>query len=268
MQLKAATLRHGLVLLGLGLAATLVGCATPGAGGQPAGQPIIDLRADEELRKTTDYLQGLNRFKFEVDIAYDDALVEDELVQKHRHLAVAVARPNRVHGTSIADETDVSHWYDGKQLTYLDRRNGVYSIVDMPGTIDTLLDTLADKYVVVPIAEFLSTDAHRWLMGSVTDAAYVSETTLAGEKVHHLAFRQPTLDWQLWISADGAPLPRQLVIRYKAIPGNPQYCATFVRWDTSANLSDADFMAQIPPDAAQVAFEPKQSAVGAGTKPQ
>ncbi|MCC6358891.1 MAG: DUF2092 domain-containing protein [Phycisphaerales bacterium] len=245
------------------------GCAATSGTAAMSSEPVIDLRADDQLRRMTDYLKGLDRLRFEVDVTYDDYLVDDELVQKHRRSTVEALRPDRLRGSAASDDDERAYWFDGSRLTFLDRRNNVYSEVAVAGSIDTLIETLADKYDVVnPVMEFLSTDAYRWLMGNVSDAEYVGEVTLAGEKCHHLAYRQPTLDWQIWISAGDAALPRKLVIRYKQLTGYPQYQAVFSSWDTAPNFSAADFAAQVPADAGRVEFQPQARAVGSGTKPQ
>lgn len=256
--------------ISLALAALMAsGCASGSGESRAAAEPVMDVRAEEHLRRMTDYLAKLERFRFEVDVAYDDYLVEDELIQKSRRVTIEASRPSRVRGASVGDGENNRYWFDGRQMTVFDAINNVYAVLDCPGTIDTLLDTLAERYdVVVPLAELVASDAHRWLMGNVTDATYVGESTVNGVRCHHLSYRQPTLNWQIWIDAGAEPLPRKLAIRYKQLIGNPQYTATFVKWDASLALSDADFSASIPAEAQRVEYQPPKAGVGSGTRPE
>lgn len=280
-QIRAATFAAATALLlfvAIGTGCDPVRRATPDMQGKSDGGAresaaqsarIIDVRAEEQIRRMANYLKGLKQFRFEVDAVSDDYLVEDELIQRSRRIAVSVQRPQRVHSVVTSDKGSRDYWFDGAHLTYLSDDDTVYSVVDIPGDIDTWLDTLADKYgIVVPVLEFLSEDSFQWLMGSVTDAEYVGETTLGGEKCVQLAFRQPTLDWQIWISTGDAALPRKLVIRYKLLEGYPQYSATFTKWETNPSFPAADLDAKIPTGATQVEFQPRHSAVGGGTRPQ
>jgi hypothetical protein len=51
----------------------------------------------------------------------------------------------------------------------------------------------------------LGADPYEQLMEGVTDVAYAGKEKLDGVETHHLTFKQPGFDWQLWIAADGKP---------------------------------------------------------------
>jgi hypothetical protein len=73
-------------------------------------------------------------------------------------------------------------------------------------------------------------------------------------KCHHLAFRQRTLDWQIWVDAGEQPLPRKLVITFKREIDQPQYIALIHRWDVNPKLSDSLFQFQPPEGVRKVDF--------------
>lgn len=259
----AAAAACGAVILVAG-----AGCASGGRADE-AVAPVIDLRADEQLRRMTDYLGGLTQLGFEAAVTFDDYLVDDELVQKTQTVSIDVRRPNRARSTTRGADEDRRYWFDGRTLTTLDAKRNVYATIDAPATFDELLDMLAETYgLVVPLAELVAGNSYRWLMGNVSSATYVGEDAVHGTPCHHLAYRQPTLDWQIWIPVADPPLPQKLVIRYKALVGAPQYATWFTRWDTSPVYTEADFAAGIPPDAQNVAFEPSARVVGRGTRPR
>jgi hypothetical protein len=102
---------------------------------------------------------------------------------------------------------------------------------------------------VVPLADFLYTDAYARLMGDVQRGVYLGIHEAAGVPCHHLSFEQATIDWQLWIDAGPEPLPRKLVIAYKTEDEVPQYAVTIRKWNLQAKLPDALF-AFAPPQGA------------------
>ena len=55
---------------------------------------------------------------------------------------------------------------------------------------------------------------------------------------HHVAFRQPLIDWQAWIEDGPVPLLRKVVIDYRQEFGEPQYTVTFDQWNVNADLPD------------------------------
>jgi hypothetical protein len=71
-------------------------------------------------------------------------------------------------------------------------------------------------------------------------------------KCHHLAFRQKTIDWQIWIQDGDKPLPRKMVITYKRDAGGPQFTARLSRWNVKPKLSKDTFEFEPPADAKKV----------------
>ena len=63
----------------------------------------------------------------------------------------------------------------------------------------------------------------------------------------HLAFRQPDVDWQLWVEK-GQALPRKLLITTRYQVGDPQY-QVIMRWDLKPQI-DAKAFTFVPPSGA------------------
>lgn len=250
------------VALALSLA-HLTGCA--GLGKNEVVPRVIDAQAQDELKRMTDYLANLQRFHFACDITYDDYYTGTQMIQLARSLVVDVARPDRARAVVVGDLDHKRYWYDGQQVVVLDVDRNQYSQVAAPPTIDETLDMLAGRGFVLPVADLLASDAYRLLTKGVVSGAYVGVRRIGGADCNHLAFEQDTLDWQIWIDAGDPPLPRKMLIHYKAQPGCPQYQATFTRWETVAgSLPAAEFTPQIPPDAILVELTPRESTTNAG----
>ncbi len=260
---------HPIAALGgvIGLSLLLTGCASNR--GEPTVAPrVIDARADEQLKRMTGYLAGLGAFKFDADVRYDDYLVDTQKVQFGKRVSVAVQRPDKAGATVDGDVESKRYWYDGKRAVILDVDRNHYSETAAPSTIDATLRAMAENYgLVLPLAELIAADSYQWLMNNVQSAAYVGERIVDGARCHHLAFEQPTLDWQIWIDGGEHPFPRQMLIAYKSLPNCPQYEARFTRWTPNASLTSADFAIQIPQGAARIELEAPERVVGTGTVP-
>jgi hypothetical protein len=243
----------------------LSGCVS--SAGKPTVAPrLVDARADEQLKRMTSCLGGLGSFSFEADVRYDDYLVDSQKVQFGRRVTVDVRRPNRIRAVVDGDIVRMRYWYDGKRTVVLDVDSNQYSEAPAPATIDASLTAMAEDYgFVLPLAELIATDSYKWLMSNVESAAYVGEHMIDGKACHHLAYEQPTLDWQIWIEAGEPALPRRLLISYKQLPNCPQYEVSFKRWLPDAPLSEADFAIELPEGATQIDLPPPDRIVG--TKP-
>jgi hypothetical protein len=213
----------------------------------------VEARAEQELKRMGEFLAKLPRFAFEAEETFDeipDGELRRQLTTVRR---VAVERPNHVAADATGDTLNRASWYDGKTVTVLDKEHNVYATIEAPGTIDATFDRLEDEYgVVVPLADLLYADPYAVLMEGVTYGRYLGIHQAAGVACHHLAFSQPTIEWQIWIDAGEKPLPRKLAISYVQEPGEPQYAAVIRRWTLDARVPDGLFTFEAPEGAQKV----------------
>ena len=60
------------------------------------------------------------------------------------------------------------------------------------------------------------------------------------------AFDQAAVDWELWIRAEGEPLPCQLRIVYEHEPGPPSSEIRFRDWNLAPEIAPEQFAAKVP----------------------
>jgi hypothetical protein len=178
-----------------------------------------------------------------------------------------------VAADATGDTLNRAAWYDGRTITVLDKENNVYATLEAPATIDATFDKLQDDYgVVLPLADLLYADPYAVLTAGVTYGRYLGIHLAAGVPCHHLAFSQPTIEWQIWIDAGDKPLPRKLVISYVDEPGEPQYSATIRRWTLDTKVPDGLFTFEAPEGAlkidAQAMKPPAAETAAAATAPK
>lgn len=237
------------------------------------GARAIDPRADDLVRRMSDLLARTASFALEAEEVFDELAEDLPRIQFAGKRHLALQRPDRLASDVAGDALNRAVWYDGKTLTALNREQNVYAAMAVPNTIDGALDTALERSgTVIPLADFLYSDVHARLMGSVERGVYVGLHEAAGVPCHHLSFEQPTLDWQLWIDAGPDPLPRKLLIAYKAEEGVPQYAVTIRKWNLKAVLPAELFHFDPPPGATRVEIPaflaPADAAPGAPGSPK
>ncbi|MHC4304928.1 MAG: DUF2092 domain-containing protein [Planctomycetota bacterium] len=254
--------------VGLLLIPLLTACArAPDDDGVITGPPVADLqqrprdveaRADELLRAMSDTLSGARRISFRVSTV--EGVVDDETgktVHVMTERSVSLARPDRLY---VEDHDDFSRnrfWFDSGRLTALRGSAERYAVVEVPATVDRMLDYLFEEHgLVMPVADFLVGEPYEVLSGGIETGAYLGVTTVSGDACHHLAFRQEHLDWQLWVEArDTRVVPRKFVITYTNEPGDPQFTAVFEDWDLAAEFPDGNFEVILPDGVERVSLE-------------
>ena len=198
----------------------------------PEASVKIEPEAARILKEMSTYLGGKKQFTFKANVSFEEILVDGQALLYDATVHAAVKRPNRLYAEYTDDEVDKRLWYDGKKVTMVNTKKKVYTDVKVPGTIDEALDHLMATYdMSLPLAELVYSNVYNATTVDVTKGVYEGIHTIQGTKCHHLAFSQQLIDWQIWIDTGGRPVPRRIVIIYKAEPGAPRYTATLSQWD-------------------------------------
>ncbi|EFK09771.1 conserved hypothetical protein [delta proteobacterium NaphS2] len=204
-------------------------------------------RADEEdakrlVKAMSDYMAAQNS----ISLAYDAIL---EIVTKdHQKLGLAssgtvdMKRPDKLRATRTGGFADVEMLFDGKMLTLFGKNANLYAQVEIPGTIDHLIDELRVKYhKTLPAADLLMTNIYDQLMPAVIDIKDLGSGVISGVECDHLAFRTKEVDWEIWIAHGDHPHPCRYVITSKLITDAPQYSILVREWKTGDEVTVDDF---------------------------
>ncbi len=253
-------MRFKLILTGV-LLSTLAGCQTTGGTAAPTvvksnvtGQ--IDVDAERALRAMCDLLRAAQTIHMVADNDYD-VIDGTETITYSRRTTMDLRRPDRITGFSDGDQYKKRYWFDGQRLNILDLRANAYSVVESPGTVDNLIDTMSQKYgLMMPLTDFVFSDPYKALTDEIKQGRYIGLHKLNGVPCHHLAFVQDAVDWQIWIDAGDHPFPRKLIVNNKRVPSVPVFVAHFVEWDLGKSMPDSDFAFEPPVGAHQVEMLP------------
>ena len=227
----------------------------------------VEARADELMKAMSAFLAKTPRLALEAEETLDEVYAGAPRIQLTNVRRLAIQRPARLASDASGDTLNRSAWYDGKTTTALEKADNTYLTVEMPPTIDGMLDKLADEYgIVVPLSDLLYADPYATLMEGVVYGEYRGIHLAAGVPCHHLAFSQEDIDWQIWIDAGAQPLPRKIVITYAEEPGAPQYTAVIKRWSLEPKFTEELFHF-VPPEGATSLNEPAPAA-SASTTPR
>jgi hypothetical protein len=202
-------------------------------------------KGDALLREMSKNLSALQTFAYTVDERRQAPGQSDAKSQMRVTRHVIVRRPNAVAFTGKGDRGDSAGWYDGKQLTLVSHRDKVWARGPMPPTLDEALDFLSNEYdVQMPTADLLYSSPYDAFMAKDTTGGWV-DTQHVGDRVcEHLAYRQPVVDWELWLSTDRS-LPCQLKVTYKQIPGTPSTLVTYHGIE-NPQVTDDTFKPKVP----------------------
>ena len=219
---------------------------TPNAHAQDAGKIV---------KAMADYVAGQQTISMTFDSDIEVITSELQKIQFTSSGQVLLSRPDKLRATRAGGYADVELVFDGTTATVVGKNVNSFAQADAPGTVDQLIDRLRDQYnVAMPGADLLLTRVNDELMADVIDAKHIGHGVVDGVECEHLAFRNPDLDWQLWVEIGPQPIPRKYVITNKAVTGAPQYTLRIKEWRTDAQVAADAFSFRPPADARKVEF--------------
>ena len=209
-----------------------------------------DERAKKILEEMSELLAQRGSYAFRTEQTLDEVLDSGLKAQFASSRTVAVSKPNRAVGHADGDLLSATFWFDGETMTFLDERHFRYVQIEVPETLDAALDFLAEEYeIVMPLGDFVSDDVFAALTQGAEYMTYLGIHQVEERKCHHVALANEWLEWQIWVDAEGAPLPRKILINYMDEPGEPQFTAVFHSWNLKPELSDELFRFELPEGA-------------------
>jgi len=242
---RHAAARFGRAVLASGIVLGAVAMAGPAI-----ATDAVDPDADRVLRSMTAFLGGLPAFSAQADVDQEVIDITGQKFQLSSSASVLAQRPDKLYLTRHGAFVDVELIFDGKVVTINGKKLNIYAQFPSAGTIDDAINTTRfETGLDVSAADLFYADAYPGLMTDVTSGRHLGMAWVNGVESHHLAFRGPKVDWQIWIQAGDAPLPMKYVITSKWVASAPQYSVRFRDWDTKPRLDAARFSFTAPQGA-------------------
>jgi hypothetical protein len=221
-----------------------------GAKAAPA-KATVDAEALAAMSRMAAYLHTLRTFKVVTATQRDEVDKFGQLLTFGGETTYKVRAPDAFVIDVVEDHKAREYIYDGNSMIVFAPRIGYYAKFPAPATIRETLDLAYAKYgFTVPLDDLFSWNRGDTEHKNLTSAHVVGPAKIAGQDTMQYAFRQPGIDWQIWIAAGDKPLPLKVVIVASTDPARPQFEADLT-WDTAATFA-ADTFAFVPPASAKL----------------
>jgi hypothetical protein len=250
----AAAVLLALGAVGAAVAQSAPPAATPASPAAATSAPETrkDPRALEALDRMGAHLRSLKWFSLRADTTTDEVLLNGQKLQFGGTAVYRYGGPERLRIELRSDRLHRDVVFDGRTMTLSAPRMKLYATVPAPTTVGELVQAAGRDYgIELPLADLFLWGTPRSGAEDLASAEFIGPSRIAGQRCDHYAFRQPEVDWQLWIRSDGAPLPCKLVITTLTEPEQPQYTA-LLTWDLKTRPSAASFRFQPAPDARRI----------------
>jgi len=219
----------------------------------PPGARADETDARNIVKAMSDYMASQKTISFAYDASLEVVTVDHQKLALASSGTVTLNRPDKLRATRAGGFADIEMIFDGKTLTLLGKNTNLHAQIDIPGTIDHLIDELHTTYNrPLPAADLLLTNVDQELMSGVVDVKDLSSGVIGGTECDYLAFRTEEVDWQIWIAQGDRPFPCRYIITSKKIADGPQYSIQFRDWKTGDEVAAEDFSFKNPTNAKQI----------------
>jgi len=246
-------------MLAMSLAAPGIHAQTEPAGTAAPAANAVNAGSIQALKDMGAYLQKLKRFRVSTEATGERVLADGQKLQHTatadldldgRHKLRAVMRSARAERVLI---------YNGKTVTLYTPAQKYYSTVDFVGTNGELIEQLEIRYgVQLPLSDLFVFGTPAAQFDKIESAMNAGQDFIDDDLCDHYAFRQGKIDWQIWISAGGKPLPRKIVITNRADEARPQ-SVSLLDWNLKPTFTDAAFKFTPPKGAKKVEIVPRKT---------
>jgi hypothetical protein len=217
-------------------------------------KPNIDPDAMKALDQMGTYLRSLKDFQVQAEITTEDVLEDGEKLQYGSTTTLLAQLPSKMRVSVEGEQKSRLFLYDGKSFTLFARRMGYYATAPAPDTIGKLVQAIREKFdVEIPLVDLFLWGGPNAGTNEITDATDVGPGSVEGATCEHYAFRQPGLDWQVWVQLGDHPLPRKLVLTTLTDEARPQHTSVLT-WNLAPSFSAEAFVFDPPDDAHKIVF--------------
>ena len=224
-------------------------------------QGVITPEAQAVLDRMQASFKTMKRFQLSADITRDEVLAFGYKLQNNESAKMWVDAPRHLRLEVNGDIKHRIYVYDGSQLTIVAPDANAYAVTPAPGTLGELVSKLLDAGVEMPLIDMLYQGNAGDLTDDVRVGLVVGDSEVDGVATDHLAFRQPNVDWQLWVEKGKQALPRKLLITTRYAVGDPQYQA-ILHWDLNSPIDAKSFTFAPPSGATKIPFATNMFARG------
>lgn len=194
------------------------------------------------LKSMSDYMGAQTALAIEFDATLGILTTEGQVLDLASSGSVVINRPDKIRTKRTTGFADTETVFDGKTLTLLGKKFNVYTQLEVPGTLDHLIDELKNTYnLPLPAADLLLSASYDELMHDVIDIKDLGAGVVGGVMCDFLAFRTEEVDWQIWIAQGDKPYPCRFSITSKLLENSPTYVVLTRSFKTGSEVAKDDF---------------------------
>ena len=214
-----------------------------------------DDQATDILAAMSAEIASLETFVITGDGYVDARLPAGQIIEHSMDVTMRMRRPDAMRITNRDAETTKEIYFGSGVLTVYSQTHNFYAQHDIPAGVDAAARFAVDELGIdAPMLDFVSSDVAAHLKEDAESITYLGLSRFRDMTYHQIGIRTAEADLQLWIAAEGPPLPGKMAISAKWEGGSPR-SVFFFSWDTDPDFGVESFTFEPPAGATEIEFD-------------
>ncbi|MEH6516138.1 MAG: DUF2092 domain-containing protein [Halioglobus sp.] len=211
--------------------------------------------AKDILKKMSAEIASLQKFVITGDGYTDARLPAGQIIEHSLDVTLRMSRPDTLR-ISNYDEESLSEIFFGEGVLSVYReKEGFYAQTELPLDMNAAVDFAINEIGIdAPVLDFVSSDVAGHLLKAAESIDYFGLSRFRGQNHHHIGIRTAENDVQVWVSAEGSPLPRKISISSKWDAGAPR-SVYFFDWTVDPGLEPKSLRFVPPEGSSRIEFD-------------
>lgn len=215
----------------------------------------IDPQALEILKRMSMTLSAAKAFTYRSRSIIEVPARTGQFVTLFSSAEVALRRPDKLRARLTGEAPNFEFYFDRSTASAFAPGAKVYSVTKAPATIDMMLPELQRETGIRFIsAPLLFSDPYEVLTRRLMSGLVVGTGVVNGMPCHHLAFRSPGVNWEIWIESGRRALPWRLAVTFTDRTNFPRILVEFISWNLHPWLRTSEFVFRKPAGAREIPF--------------
>jgi len=207
------------------------------------------------LRQMSDEIAGLEKFIVSGDGYVDARLDAGQIIEQSMDVTMRMRRPDAMRITNRSAESTKEIYFGGGVLTVYSQTENFYAHSDVPADVYAAVSfAVNDLHLDAPMLDLASRDLATDLLEDAQSVDYLGLSRFRDNLYHHIGVRTAEVDLQIWVAAEGPPLPGKLAINSKWEGGSPR-SVFFFSWDTEPDFEQKSFNFEPPAGSTRIEFD-------------
>ncbi|MEH6549306.1 MAG: DUF2092 domain-containing protein [Pseudomonadales bacterium] len=212
-------------------------------------------QALEILQSMSAEIASLESFVITGDGYTDSRLDAGQLIENSSDVVLRVKKPDALRITNNSAESTGEVFFSEGVLSVYNGTQNFYAQTPLPAGLDEAVRFAVDEVgIEAPVLDLISSDVASYLIEGAESVDYFGLSQFRGKSHHHIGIRTADIDLQIWVLAEGAPLPAKMAISSKWEGGSPR-SVFFFSWNTAPDIDRRKLRFEPPAGAIKIEFD-------------